>query len=191
MSYSAQARESLPFQFRPNIILPYDQTFCVLGGPFSTVAAPASGTWTTANTAVAIPFQVWEPTTIVKLGWFNGSATAGNTDVAIYDATTNVRLTSAGSTANTGNSAWQWVDTADVTLTPGTAYYAALNHSTNTANEVFGAAAANVTVGFQILAGVKVQAVGATALPDPFVPANPGAAVLIPIIGLATNTAAA
>ena len=191
MSYSAQARESLPFQFRPNIILPYDQAMCPLGSIVNGVAVAASGTWTTANTAVAIPFRVWEPTTVVKLGWINGSAVAGNTDVAIYDAGTNARLTSAGSTACVGASAWQWVDTADVTLQPGTAYYAALNHDTVTVNEPFGIAATQLNVGALFLAGVKVQAVGALALPNPLVPADPGAAVLIPVIGLATNTATA
>ena len=191
MSFSAQARESLPFQFRPNIILPYDQAMCPLGGVANGVAVAASGTWTTANTAVAIPFQVWEPTTVVKLGWINGSAVAGNTDVAIYNAATNARLTSAGSTACAGASAWQWVNTADVTLTPGTPYYATLNHDTATANEPFGIAVTQLVLGVQLLAGVKVQAVGAVTLPDPFVPADPAAAVMIPVIGLATNTATA
>lgn len=184
MSYQGSPQPAYPALARPVITLPFDHQYCAIGGLAANGGRAGSAAWTTGNTAVAIPFQVWQPTVVVKLGWVNGSSAGNNWDIALYNASTNARLTSIGSTAGSGNSAWQWVNTADVTLVPGTAYWLAVNHDTNTANNVTALGSSGLSIGGDLLAGIKVQAVGAVTLPDPFVPADPAAAVNIPLCGM-------
>ena len=176
---------------KPVIWLPGDGTYAPMGVGLTHVNGeqPTTITWSTADQAVAIPFRVWESTTVIKLGWLNGSGVGGNTDVALYDNNW-TRLVSTGSTACTGSNAQQWVDTADTTLSPGVQYYAALNHSSTTASQCYGHNSGYI-LGFQLLAGLKVQAVGATALPDPFVPADPAGVVNIPVILMLTRSGVA
>lgn len=140
-----------------------------------------TGAYTTANTAVAFPFYVYENVTVYKMGWINGSSAAGNSDVAIYDSSWS-RLVSTGVTARSGNSIPQWVDVADTQLTANTLYYVATNHSQTNANNVTGILAAANTVNALVLAGVQQMAVGATALPATFVPATATLARTIPKI---------
>lgn len=171
----------------PIIRIPHNGLHCLFGQLHHDVqnSSPFSATYITANTAVAYPFYVWEPTTVYKMGWVNGSAAGGNTDVAIYNSAWS-RLTSAGSTAGSGNSVPQWVNTADVNLDPGTLYYAAVNHSAVTANQLAGLGDTSSRLRWQLMCGIKVQAVGATALPATFTPSDPAAAVMCPVILLST-----
>lgn len=187
MTYQAEALSAYPFLLKP-VWTSFEDAIFPTASILGHTNAPASGVWTTGNTAVAIPFQVPYSITVVKLGWVNGSSAGNAWDIGLYNASTNARLTSIGSTTGSGNSSWQWVNTADVTLVPGTPYWLAVNHATTTANNAFGTSAANAVLGFDLLAKIKVQAVGAVTLPDPFVPADPAAAVLIPLCGMAFNT---
>lgn len=124
---------------------------------------------TTSNTAVIVPFSSWADMTVLKIGWLNSSSTTGNTCVAIYKSDL-TRLVTTGSTANATHSVVQWVDVAD-TVMPAGNYYVAVNHSTTGANEMVGYSATNMIIGTATLCGIQQQAVGATALPDPIVPA--------------------
>lgn len=175
----------------PVVTLPYNFWHAPLGIPIASIGFnKTSGAYTTANTAVAYPFWVYEPCTVYKIGWHNGSSAGGNTDVGIYDASWNL-LVSTGSTLRTGNSLAQWVDTTNTNLSPNVTYYIAINHSQTNANNVNGYPAAANTTNHLTLCGVKEMAVGATALPATFTPATPTAARMIPTVLLAFNSVVA
>ena len=165
------------------IHLPGNGQNCALGQfmPIMGLLPNTSAGFTTANTCVIYPFYVWESVTVEKVGWLNGSAAGGNSCVALYNAAL-ARLTTTGSVACAGSSAAQWVDVANVTLSAGLLYYAAINHDGVSANQVSGW---TLQVGLGLLAGVQQQAVGALVLPDPLVPAT-WATRNVPSILLAT-----
>jgi hypothetical protein len=125
--------------------------------------APASQNYVTANLAVYIPFWVPVPMTILKMGWGNGSAAAGNLCAGIYkpDGT---RLVTTGSTAQSGTATLQVVDVTDTFLMRGL-YYLALNSDTSAATQKV--IAVLPAAGIAQSLGLLQQAVGAVALPDP------------------------
>lgn len=167
---------------QPIIALPHQPEHCAFGSFLMGSNLAASGTWTNANQAVIYPFYVAKPCTVYKIGWYNGSAAGGNACAALYNADTLARLVTTTATARAGNSTTQFVDTADTALVPNQKYYAAISQSTTTANHVAGlAAASSPYIGNWLLAGLKVQASVGT-LPDPLVPADPAATVLLPLI---------
>lgn len=172
----------------PVITMPYNFYHSPIGMPIavSGAAASVSGAWTTANTAVAFPFWVYESVTVYKIGFQNGSAAGGNSDVGIYNASWSL-LVSTGSVTRTGNNAVQWVDVTDTALSPNTQYYIAANHSQTTSNNVAGWPASTNTANILTLGGLKQMAVGATTLPATFVPADPSAARLVPRLFLSFN----
>lgn len=91
-----------------------------LNGMSLTIGA---ATWPTANKAIYVPFSVYETLTIARFFWENGSPANNNVDVGIYDAN-GKRLVSSGSTAQSGASATQSVDTTDLIVSPGLYYIA-------------------------------------------------------------------
>ena len=186
--YQARSRPTHPAHRRGIVVLPYDEQWCPLSLMVNQTTLAASGAWTTGNTAVGFWITAPYDCTVSKMGWINGSAVTGTHDVALYDSDGTTRLTSAGATAQSGASAFQFVNTADVSLTAGKDYFVAANHAATTANECWTITTTAMPLGPQLLGGVKVQAVGATALPNPFVPANPASAVALPIIALTLNS---
>lgn len=92
---------------------------CMLG-----TGGPGSQTWPVANMALLYPFSVSKPITAVKMWVVNGSVAAGNLDLGIYNAAGTL-LVSKGSTAQSGTTAIQIVDTTDLNLAPGVQYYMA------------------------------------------------------------------
>ena len=101
-------------------------------GKFISVAAITTSTvWPAANLAIFVPFSLDSETLIAQLWWFNGATVAGNVDIGIYTAD-GTRLLSAGSTAQSGTSVLQSVNTADTLVGPGV-YYLALALSDGTA----------------------------------------------------------
>lgn len=75
----------------------------------SVQSAPASSAVTTvANEARYFPLRLSAPFLIVKFWWINGTSVAGNIDAGIYSAS-GTRLTSIGSTAQSGTSTVQSV----------------------------------------------------------------------------------
>jgi hypothetical protein len=154
------------------------------------LAAPASGAWTTAATAVIVPFEVWENCTVRKLGWLNGSGTMGGTRcMALYNSALTRLVTTTATAIGTLNLV-QWVDTADVNLTANTLYYAAYSASVATANNVFGLSATQVALSSGLLCNIQQQA-SVDTLPDPLVPATLSAARFIPNMYLSVTSGAA
>jgi len=144
---------------------------CVLGqiiALHATNPPPATGGWTTANTGLVVPFVPKEDCTVIKLGWVNGTVASGSSCMAIYDSAF-ARLVTTGSVAKSGTSAIQWTDTADQALVRDRLYYIGFNHSATTATHCAGVP--TMPRGALVMAGCQQQAVGAVALPDPFVPA--------------------
>ena len=131
-----------------------------IGGSFAPQFT-TSFAWPSANLAIYIPVEIYEPVTVVKMAVNNGSVVSGNIDVGIYDALGN-KLASAGSTAQTGTSAIQIFDITDTLLLPGLYYMAvALDNTTGTLAG-FQSGTAQVLEG----AGLFQQA-SAFALPSP------------------------
>ena len=151
---------------RNEIITCADTRYFPLGQHATFLAVNLATAWTTANTAVYLPFTLWEPVTVYKIGWVNGSTASTNVDCGIYTAAGS-RQISTGSTARSGASSWQWVDVADTALAAGN-YYLAFNSDATTASNVYGWAA-GTGIGSVIhgkLVGAQEQAVGAVALPS-------------------------
>lgn len=91
--------------------------------------ACASAPWPANNRALLIPFRVYQPETIVKLGSLNGATASGNIDMGIYDRAF-TRLVSIGSTAQAGTTAIQEFDITDILLGTGQFYLAVAMSST-------------------------------------------------------------
>jgi len=80
--------------------------------------AIASQTWPAANRVLFSPFEVTEPCTVTKMGWYNGGTASGNVDMGIFDMNGTL-LKNTGNTAQAGTSALQEVDIADFLLCEG------------------------------------------------------------------------
>lgn len=90
----------------------------------------SSSAWGTANLAVYIPFEVYNPLSIVNGAFTVGTVVAGNVDLGIYNSFGDL-LTSAGSTLVTGASTINILNFTDVTLNPAL-YYMAIAFDTTT-----------------------------------------------------------
>jgi len=187
MTYSAPPPIS---QYPVSIIDILSPRHSCIGQLAEHLTVPASGAWTTAATAVIVPFEVWEDCTVRKMGWLNGSGTMGGTRcMAVYNSSL-VRQATTTATAIGTLSTVQWVDTADFTLTAGLLYYAAYSASVTTANNVFGFSATQVVLSAGLLANIQQQA-SVDTLPDPLVPATLSAARFIPNMYLSVTSGVA
>lgn len=151
---------------------PFVSTFTRESGLFDirsvggSVGAVASTTWNTANQARYYPVFLPWPYLVNRVFWVNGSSTSGNRCFAIHDSQFN-QIYTTGSTAASGAVVPQFTTPGSpILLAPGD-YYFAFNSSV-AANGVTGVI---VPAENQRFAGITQQAVGATAIPDPFVPA--------------------
>jgi hypothetical protein len=142
---------------------------------------PATGAWPSANRALYIPFQLHTTETIVKAFVGNGGTASGNFDVGIYNAVTNARLVSSGSTAMSGTTTLQIVDIADTTLTPGY-YYMALAVDNTTAQFTRITPDPNYFGYLQLFQEASAFALPATATPAA------AASAFIPFFGLSLVT---
>lgn len=141
-----------------------------------------SGAWASANDPVAIPFVLSQAGVVTQLGWVNGSSAGGNVDVGVYSSSW-VRLISTGSTAGSGNSAWQFVDVADTALPPGR-YYLVMARDNTTANRV-SSYASLVSAPLLALAGVQDTTTNSFPLPNPLTNmAEAATFTRIPICGI-------
>lgn len=105
-----------------------------MAAPISSLGINLSNSfaWPTANLAIYIPVEIYQPVTIAKMAVCNGTAVSGNIDVGIYDVSQDNWITK-GSTAQTGTSAIQIFDITDTLLNPGLHYMAvALDNTTAT-----------------------------------------------------------
>lgn len=147
----------------PRILTPASPEFSCEWHAFPQIGL-ASAAWLSANDPLALPFRLSQPATVTQLGWVNGSAAGDNADIGIYTPAW-ARLVSAGSTACSGNSAWQWVDVADTTL-PAGKYYLVYVRSSVTANRVIAFNNGSLA-GMMVLAGAQESSTDALPLPDP------------------------
>lgn len=104
----------------------------------------ASAAYPSANLLIAYPFVLDAPATARRLWWYNGATASGNVDIAIL-AENGDRLVSSGSTAQSGTSALQIANTADLDLAPDTLYHVAIAVDNTTAT-LFRWTAANANV---------------------------------------------
>jgi len=116
---------SPPVRTRPGEITITPWSFQSLGVPLWAMSQvpPATAVWPAAGLVIFVPFRVPESVICTKMFWGVGTA-SGNLDCGIYDESAN-RLVSIGSTAASGSSSLQVVDTADTLLVRGR-YYMAL-----------------------------------------------------------------
>ena len=128
-------------------------------------ANPISATYTTGNQARYYPMSLPWPYLVNRVFWANGSSVTGNRCFAIYTRDYK-QIYTTGSVAASGGTALQYVTPTPFLLQPGD-YYFGFNNS-GTTNTVWGK---TVSAESQRYAGILQQAVGATALPDPMVPA--------------------
>jgi hypothetical protein len=153
-------------------IPPHLTNFSIYGSCFAlrnidSAINPVSATWTTGNQARYYPISIPFAYPVHRVFWANGSAVAGTRDFGIYTKEYKL-IYSTGSQSATGGTALQYYSTGlPIILQPGD-YYFGFNCSATT-NAVWGK-----TVGAesQRYAGILQQAVGATTLPDPMVPAT-------------------
>jgi hypothetical protein len=125
----------------PQLLLPADVAHVTLsslgpGSPVGDIASTlgqsvtTSSSLGTASLALFIPVIVPRQVTVSGFGWNNGSTVSGNVDVGLYDFFGN-RLASAGSTAQTGTSAFQGVTLGtSVTIGPDVYYLAIVQDNT-------------------------------------------------------------
>ncbi len=90
-------------------------------GSATSASLPASATYPSANRALFIPFQTETPIVIPSMICVNGTAVSGNIDMGIYSVDGR-RLTSKGSTAQTGTSTLQRL-TFTAPLSLGAGFY--------------------------------------------------------------------
>lgn len=142
----------------------------------------ATGTYTTASTAIAIPLVITHPFVVRKVFWHNGTtATTDSADVGVYTEA-GARLVSGGGTAISGAASVQEVDVTDTALKPGRYWLAYVQNGT-TATPVrcaFGSAAVARMIGS---AGM------ASAYPLPSTFTFAAATILtLPMFGIASRT---
>lgn len=79
--------------------------------------------WTSANFGMGVLCYVPRRVRVKRVGWFNGTAVAGNIDAGVYtcdmSGNSDRLLFSSGAVAQAGTSAWQYVDITDFDLGPG------------------------------------------------------------------------
>jgi len=97
------------------------------------MAAPASGTYPSANLAIYVPFYLPWPYTLQGGGWVNGSSVTGTADFGVYSAA-GARLISTGSVSRSGASAPQLIDFSGTIVLPPGLYYMAMSASSGAAN---------------------------------------------------------
>lgn len=149
------------------------------------MTAGANVAWSFADRAVYIRVTPARDVLLTKLLW-RYTSTSGNYDVGIYDADTNVRLWSKGSTATPGG-AGVVTDAVSpaLAMTGGHPYYVAIAFSATTALRQLNVTADSAALAqFQIdgVSGMAIQN-SAFPLPDPAVPSATGA-LPIPFIVL-------
>ena len=113
-------------------------------GSTVTTGVMASATWPANNLAIYFPVSLEELTQVAQFWCVNGAVASGNVDMGLY-AADGTRLSSIGSTAQSGTSTLQVFDVADLVLSPGW-YYVALALS-STVGTILAATLANAALG--------------------------------------------
>lgn len=134
-------------------VAPGPKRFITPYGNFSASAMSGRGGFafssaavSSANRAVFLPIRIAQPTLVKKLFWMNGGGVAGNADIGVYTLD-GVRLSSAGTTAQSGTNAIQEVNVTDFVLGQGIYYLAFVASTTTTARYLQGRISNNVPQG--------------------------------------------
>jgi hypothetical protein len=99
---------------------------------YSGGSGPGSAAFPASNDAIFVPLYLSQATLIKRLFSSNGTSVSGNIDVGIYTEN-GARITSSGSTAQSGTSTLQFFDITDIVLGPGRYYLAvAMDNTTGT-----------------------------------------------------------
>ena len=98
----------------------------------SEASTTGNAVWPTANLAIFIPLSIPDDVLVVKFSLLNGIVASGNYDFGLYDSQGNL-VVSTGSTAITGTSVIQTIDSTD-TLLPRGFYYLGMAVDNITAN---------------------------------------------------------
>lgn len=154
-----------------------------ISGVLRTTGTVATSTWSSANKPLAFPFRMSYTAIVDRLGWMNGSSAGGGVDVGIYDEAWN-RIVSTGGTTGSGNSAWQFVDVADTTITGGLLYYLVMARDNTTANRPM-RHVQTIDINVLKLGGAMDSATNAYPLPDPLTNMVSVATVnIVPVMGI-------
>lgn len=173
--------------YLPNQALPHSPVITTMSAESNGFIAgninqqtPASVVWPTANLAQFIPFSLKYPISVLSLFVLNGATATGNFDIGIY-TNDGTRITSLGSTGQSGTNTVQNVSITPVTIGPGNFYLALVLSSAS--GTVFSNTVGSSTFIAQSM-GLYSQA---SALPLP-ASATFATATLsrIPVFGLAT-----
>lgn len=120
----------------------------------------SSAAWPTANTAIYVPVRVRVPMRVTHMWYASETVGTDNIDLGIYNAS-GTRLVSTGAIAKVASATARVEDITDTSLAPGL-YYLAMNCASATATFRWLAAGAPLPAA----AGLRDEAVGATALPS-------------------------
>ena len=142
----------------------------------TSISAPASTAWATANLGVFTPFYVLGLFRFTTFTWRNGATISGNVEVGVYSSDgRKIRSTGVVPQA-AGANAHQSVTVPSTALGVGMFYFGTV-FSSNTAT-IFGQSTANA--GLAAMMGVFNQA-SALPLPEQFIISDP-ASVVVPQI---------
>ena len=104
-----------------------------LGGEIAASGATrdTSVAWPAADRRIYVPITITEDCTVVKVWWVNGGTVSGNVDFTLYTEALAKTAITSGSTAQSGTTVIQEVNTADTALTAGRYYMSiALDNAT-------------------------------------------------------------
>lgn len=187
MELVAGSRIARPRAVSKSIIGTWSPEFSV-SGLVAALPSPISTGLPSANDPWAFPFRLSETVTLLELLVMNGSAAGGNFDMGVYDSAF-AAVVRAGSTAGSGNSAWQVVNVTDTVLLGGKLYYLVLVRDNATANRQRSFSGA-LTAGQNALAGTFDSATDAFPLPDPLTNMAAAATITqIPVMGFTCKAA--
>lgn len=136
--------------------------------------------WSTANSAIFIPFRIAYPMTFSSMYWINGTVGTDSCDVGVYTASGS-RIVSSGGTLTSGASVPQIVSVTSTTLQPGLYYLAmARNGTTNT----LGAA----SLSLQQTRSVAIYMTATSyPLPSSVTYVATSSAISVPLVGISTT----
>lgn len=98
-------------------------------GALSGGTGPASAVWPASNDAIFVPMYLNQAVLIQRLYVINGATASGNIDMGIYTED-GARITSIGSTAQSGTNVAQFFNITDLILGPGRYYLACAKDDT-------------------------------------------------------------
>lgn len=174
---------AVPPNYRPDMVMIGTWSIQAIGDDFNAIYAAnfGSGTYPSANRAIAFPFELSDYFLAQKVWWMNGTtATTNSADVGVYTEAGSLLISGGGTAIATANVV-QEADPGDVLLQPGRYWCAyAQDGTTATPTGLSMTAAQSRSCGC-------AQMDTAYTLPSTFTPAAV-AGSFIPLFGIAGRT---